>query len=586
MDDSALLNKHLRKASADMGLMRKKDNKNPLATKSIFMHKFHNHAPSLGLELLNDKDQLQFSQFKLGSHNNSNNNFNFTNINDSTSIKKGEYEENEKFFLENEEIFGTNRAVSLEQEGMQKVYERKFTIPQEPIETEGVLKVDEITSDSDISDFSSKEYQDKEVQVNRDNESMLEKNHDTSKTDLFLADYSLCVEKKIENVPKVDKMEVSRAKFQNPSNKTSLKTDSKFFLMEDDSDDSAKNLKKNSSIKFNKSKVDKNNASEEKPSKKFYFAEIEKKLSTITNLVNDFLRISKENQNVISFDSTKKSKFLNIQISLSDLMKQINREHYSITHELIKKTMIKLDSQTLKTLNYHKLIKMIFEGYTKMNDGHIEYNIALEDIIMKKTWRIQTRYSKLRTFHKECQSFLTNITLNESFNGSLPPFPPKKWFGNTEDEFLKIRQKELENYFNTLLTSPLCVQIIDKGVLTYFFYKEIWRFESDELKQKCQNVEKWETMLKKAQIVAVNANGKNNKSGDNMDVNYETLGQLMKEEIKKISSKFDCVKNDLELLETNDSYSILTYEEKRKKLEKEFSVRESFDENDLKGILA
>lgn len=40
---------------------------------------------------------------------------------------------------------------------------------------------------------------------------------------------------------------------------------------------------------------------------------------------------------------------------------------------------------------------------------------------------------------------------------NLPKFPPKKWFGNTNANFLQKRQNELQNYLNTL-TQDLDIQ--------------------------------------------------------------------------------------------------------------------------------
>ena len=33
----------------------------------------------------------------------------------------------------------------------------------------------------------------------------------------------------------------------------------------------------------------------------------------------------------------------------------------------------------------------------------------------------------------------------------MPVFPPKKWFGNKKDAFVKERQRNLNNYFERLL---------------------------------------------------------------------------------------------------------------------------------------
>jgi len=41
--------------------------------------------------------------------------------------------------------------------------------------------------------------------------------------------------------------------------------------------------------------------------------------------------------------------------------------------------------------------------------------------------------------------------LSEEFPERLPEFPPKKWFGNTDEKFINQREKALENFFSTTL---------------------------------------------------------------------------------------------------------------------------------------
>jgi len=41
--------------------------------------------------------------------------------------------------------------------------------------------------------------------------------------------------------------------------------------------------------------------------------------------------------------------------------------------------------------------------------------------------------------------------LAEEFSERLPEFPPKKWFGNTDEKFINQREKALENFFSTTL---------------------------------------------------------------------------------------------------------------------------------------
>lgn len=592
MDDSSIATSKIkaRKSSFDGTRKKKKDEKRcSIALRSAAGKPHLGHHTSLDIEI---PLKTEF--------------FNFKNTSDDSQAKNS-LPKNEALNQINEdddiahELRGANYAFSEDfvcnnTNSKKIISERRFSIPNEPaIDQEGVLKVDETSSESNLSGFSSKICYDKSIQCNRDLDSQFDPNRTTNSKDLggkdmFAPDYDLCNEKKANQNQKV---EVNREKFTERGSKVSLKNDSKlFFLMEDDSDENSPNrkgkLEKDStgSIKFLKAKSEKIQNSDEKNSRQFYFEDIEKKLIGITNLVSDFLRNFKEtNQNGVVFDSSKKQKFSKIHGTLSDILKKINRDHYVILHELLKKTMIKLDEQTLKTLNYHKLLCLIFEGYTKKNEGFIEYNINLEDVLMKKSWKFQIRYSKLRNFHKECQSFLNSIKLEEGEKGCLPPFPPKKWFGNTEDDFLKTRQKDLESYFQTIMTSPLCQQIIDKGILRYFLYREIWKFESEEFKRKSEQVEKWEVINQKSLI---QSNSKNNNNNEE-NINYETLAQLIREEAVKITAKLDVVKGDLDSLEKNDSFSILKYEEKRKKLEKELSRGESLlgenEFNDIKGLL-
>lgn len=41
--------------------------------------------------------------------------------------------------------------------------------------------------------------------------------------------------------------------------------------------------------------------------------------------------------------------------------------------------------------------------------------------------------------------------LSDEFPDRLPEFPPKKWFGNTDEKFINQREKALENFFSTTL---------------------------------------------------------------------------------------------------------------------------------------
>lgn len=59
-------------------------------------------------------------------------------------------------------------------------------------------------------------------------------------------------------------------------------------------------------------------------------------------------------------------------------------------------------------------------------------------------FHIKDRYKNMRSFYETVNSSATNPR-------NVPNFPPKKWLGNTQPEFINQRSGELENFFNTLL---------------------------------------------------------------------------------------------------------------------------------------
>lgn len=79
----------------------------------------------------------------------------------------------------------------------------------------------------------------------------------------------------------------------------------------------------------------------------------------------------------------------------------------------------------------------------EITNGVVFYSISITDVnAQKSTWFLKARYSQIRALH---------IEVEKSSQGQLPDFPPKKFFGNLEQNFISQRKKHLENYFNTLL---------------------------------------------------------------------------------------------------------------------------------------
>lgn len=82
-----------------------------------------------------------------------------------------------------------------------------------------------------------------------------------------------------------------------------------------------------------------------------------------------------------------------------------------------------------------------FVNYEKVGD-HIEYKIIIKNPDNKK-YELQARYRVLRTLFDQ---------LKENTDPSkMPDFPPKRFFGNMNIDFVEQRKKGLENFFNNLL---------------------------------------------------------------------------------------------------------------------------------------
>jgi hypothetical protein len=90
--------------------------------------------------------------------------------------------------------------------------------------------------------------------------------------------------------------------------------------------------------------------------------------------------------------------------------------------------------------------------------GSVYYTISVTDISTRETWLLRERYSTLRDVHAKLES---------QVDGSLPSFPSRKFFGNTDKSFILKRQKELETYFNILLKHKNLDEI---PAIKYFLY--------------------------------------------------------------------------------------------------------------------
>lgn len=78
----------------------------------------------------------------------------------------------------------------------------------------------------------------------------------------------------------------------------------------------------------------------------------------------------------------------------------------------------------------------------KLQNGVTYYSISVTTLANSESWIFESRYRHMLDLHNQ---------IAESSQAKLPTFPPKKWPGNTNPDFISQRQKSLENYFNNLL---------------------------------------------------------------------------------------------------------------------------------------
>ncbi|CAD8049277.1 unnamed protein product [Paramecium primaurelia] len=83
---------------------------------------------------------------------------------------------------------------------------------------------------------------------------------------------------------------------------------------------------------------------------------------------------------------------------------------------------------------------------TETRSDIVYYQIQVLNTQTKISWSFEERYKNLNNLHTQLCSELKQ---------QLPQFPGKKFFGNTDPEFISTRKAGLQNYFKTLL------QIID-----------------------------------------------------------------------------------------------------------------------------
>ena len=90
--------------------------------------------------------------------------------------------------------------------------------------------------------------------------------------------------------------------------------------------------------------------------------------------------------------------------------------------------------------------KLLIVNHKKTED-HVEYLIRINDLKNNTSFEFYERYSNLKSLHDNLRKEMTSSLSN------FPKFPPKKFFGSTDEKFLNQRQTELNCYFEQIFNS-------------------------------------------------------------------------------------------------------------------------------------
>jgi hypothetical protein len=109
----------------------------------------------------------------------------------------------------------------------------------------------------------------------------------------------------------------------------------------------------------------------------------------------------------------------------------------------------------------------------RVDDGHADYLIKVLGPL-GISFHIRDRYSRMASFNSDLRRGVQNA-------GTLPPFPAKKYFGNTAQQFLRQRQGQLETFFNNFLAHP---EVRNKKELFIYFMDRAIDKTAEEAIQK------------------------------------------------------------------------------------------------------
>ena len=175
-----------------------------------------------------------------------------------------------------------------------------------------------------------------------------------------------------------------------------------------------------------------------------------------------------------------------------------------------------------------KKLKISVVGHAKI-EGHITYFLKFETE-EGLTFKISKRYSELKT--------LNDLLRKETNSNSYPKFPPKKFFGVSNEDFIKKRQQELNVFFEGICSSSEFSELKSFKAFVASCKKTVKDTTKIEVQQKKEK--KDTNYLKKTMSVKTIINPFREK----LRPEKKESKRLNPEEIKNIEDEFNSIVED------------------------------------------
>ena len=176
-----------------------------------------------------------------------------------------------------------------------------------------------------------------------------------------------------------------------------------------------------------------------------------------------------------------------------------------------------------------KKLKIIVKDHSKI-DGHITYTLMFE-LPEGIAFKVLKRYSELKTLH--------DLLKKETNSNSFPKFPPKKFFGFANEEFINKRQQELNVFFEGICNSKEFSELKNFKAFVENCKKSVKDFIKLD-KEKKEEKKEWVILKKRSSDKTMST-----PFLEKLKPQKSLTKRLSQDEIKQMENEFKNIINDI-----------------------------------------